>query len=140
MDFYDAMKNGTSEKDLVKAFNEALDAAKKKLEDERREKEETEKRQKNIDVYRAAAATAFANYIKACRPDINATSAAIENNFKSIEKFAKNIEDFTNNFSIKTVTKNGKSDTKIGFGHKNKDDDTILNAFFDQLLNNNWLL
>ena len=43
MDFYDAMKKGTSEEDLVKAFTEALNAAKKKLEDERRTKEEQEK-------------------------------------------------------------------------------------------------
>lgn len=135
MDFYDAMKKGTSEEDLVKAFNEALNAAKKKLEDERRTAEEKEKAKKVIDNRRALAADALANYLTVLYPEAKKATR------KSIEKALTDFETLSGSMSgflagLTSTTKNGKTKTDVTFKKLLDDDDTVLDKFFDQL---NWM-
>lgn len=138
MDFYDAMKKGTSEEDLVKAFNEALNAAKKKLEDERRTKEEQEKTKKVIDNRRALAAAALTSYLIALDPKTKVTKEAIEEALSNYEEFYRRVpSDFLAQFT--SITKNGKTKTDISFNKllsKDDDDDAALDKFFNEL---NWI-
>lgn len=134
MDFYDAMKKGTSEEDLVKAFNEALNAAKKKLEDERRTKEEQEKTKKVIDNRRALAAAALTSYLIALDPKTKVTKEAIEEALSNYEEFYRRVpSDFLAQFT--SITKNGKTKTDISFNKllSNDDDDAALDKFFNEL-------
>lgn len=140
MDFYDAMKKGTSEEDLVKAFNEALNAAKKKLEDERRTKEEQEKEKakKVIDNRRALAANALASYLEVLCPETKITKEDVEKALSNYEEFYRRIPgDFLAQFT--SITKNGKTKTDISFNKllsKDDDDDAALDKFFNEL---NWM-
>lgn len=134
MDFYDAMKKGTSEEDLVKAFNEALNAAKKKLEDERRTKEEQEKTKKVIDNRRALAAAALTSYLIALDPKTKVTKEAIEEALSNYEEFYRRVpSDFLAQFT--SITKNGKTKTDISFNKllSKDDDDAVLDKFFNEL-------
>ena len=135
MDFYDAMKKGTSEKELVEAFNEALNAAKKKLEDERRTKEEQEKTKKVIDNRRALAAAALTSYLIALDPKTKVTKEAIEEALSNYEEFYRRVpSDFLAQFT--SITKNGKTKTDISFNKllsKDDDDDAALDKFFNEL-------
>lgn len=139
MDFYDAMKKGTSEKDLVKAFNEALNAAKKRLEDERytAEEQEREKVRKIIANRRALAANALASYLTVLWPETKTTKEDVE----------KALRDSENLFSsmgggflaqLTSTTKNGKTKTDISFNKllSKDDDDVALDKFFNEL---NWM-
>lgn len=134
MDFYDAMKKGTSEEDLVKAFNEALNAAKKKLEDERRTKEEQEKTKKVIDNRRALVAAALTSYLIALDPKTKVTKEAIEEALSNYEEFYRRVpSDFLAQFT--SITKNGKTKTDISFNKllSKDDDDAVLDKFFNEL-------
>lgn len=136
MDFYDAMKKGTSEEDLVKAFNEALNAAKKKLEDERRTKEEQEKAKKVIDNRRALAANALTSYLTALCPETKITKEDVEKALSDSEKLFGSMGGFLAQFT--STIKDGKAKTNINFKKilNEDDDDTALNKFFDEL---NWM-
>lgn len=133
MDFYDAMKKGTSEEDLVKAFNEALNAAKKKLEDERRTKEEQEKAKKVIDNRRALAANALTSYLTALFPETKITKEGIEKELSNFENLSGSMSGFL--AGLTSTTKNGKTKTDVTF-KKLLDDDAALDKFFDEL---NWM-
>ena len=109
MDFYDAMKKGTSEEDLVKAFNEALNAAKKKLEDERRTKEEQEKAKKIIDNRRALAANALTSYLTVLYPEAKITKETVEQALSDFEKLSGSMDGFL--AKLTSTTKNGKTKT-----------------------------
>ena len=136
MDFYDAMKKGTSEEDLVKAFNEALDAAKKKLEDERRTKEEQEKAKKVIDNRRALAANALTSYLTALCPETKITKEDVEKALRDSENLFGSMSGFLAQFT--STIKDGKAKTNVNFKKilNEDDDDTALNKFFDEL---NWM-
>lgn len=136
MDFYDAMKKGTSEEDLVKAFNEALNAAKKKLEDERRTKEEQEKVKKVIDNRRALAANALTSYLTALCPETKITKEDVEKALSDSEKLFGSMGGFLAQFT--STIKDGKAKTNVNFKKilNEDDDDTALNKFFDEL---NWM-
>lgn len=136
MDFYDAMKKGTSEEDLVKAFNEALNAAKKKLEDERRTKEEKEKAKKVIDNRRALAANALTSYLTALCPETKITKEDVEKALSDSEKLFGSMGGFLAQFT--STIKDGKAKTNVNFKKilNEDDDDTALNKFFDEL---NWM-
>jgi superoxide dismutase len=136
MDFYDAMKKGTSEEDLVKAFNEALNAAKKKLEDERRTKEEQEKAKKIIDNRRALAANALTSYLTALCPETKITKEDVEKALSDSEKLFGSMGGFLAQFT--STIKDGKAKTNVNFKKilNEDDDDTALNKFFDEL---NWM-
>lgn len=135
MDFYDAMKKGTSEEDLVKAFNEALNAAKKKLEDERRTKEEQEKTKKIIDNRRALAANALTSYLTALCPETKITKEDVEKALHDSEKLFGSMGGFLAQFT--STFKDGEAKTSINFKKlpDKDDDDTALDRFFDEL---NW--
>ena len=135
MDFYDAMKKGTSEEDLVKAFNEALNAAKKKLEDERRTKEEQEKTKKVIENRRAIAGAALANYLNVLYPETKATREDIEKALADFEKLSGSMGGFL--AGLTSTTKNGKTKTDVTFKKLLDDDDTALDKFFNEL---NWMI
>lgn len=138
MDFYDAMKKGTSEEDLVKAFNEALNAAKKKLEDEKRTKEEQEKEKakKVIDNRRALAANALASYLTVLWPKTKTTKEDVEKILRDSENLFSSTGGFLAQFT--SATKNGKTKTDVSFKKlfNEDDDDTALDKFFNEL---NWM-
>lgn len=138
MDFYDAMKKGTSEEDLVKAFNEALNAAKKRLEAERCAKEEQEQTKKVIDNRRALAANALISYLTMLCPEIKITKEDVEKALSDSEEFYRRIPgDFLAQFT--SITKNGKTKTDISFNKllSKDDDDAALDKFFNEL---NWMV
>ena len=128
MDFYDAMKKGTSEEDLVKAFNEALNAAKKKLEDERRIKEEQEKAKQVIENRRALAGAALANYLNVLYPEAKATKEDVEKVLTDFEKASNSVNGFL--AKLTSTTKDGKTKTNFNF-KKIDNDDAVLDKFFD---------
>lgn len=131
MDFYDAMKKGTSEEELVKAFNEALNAAKKRLEDERRTKEEQEKTKKVIENRRAIAGAALANYLNVLYPETRATRENIEKALADFEKLSDSMNGFF--AELTSTTKNGKTNTNFNFKRliDEDNDDAVLDKFFD---------
>ena len=133
MDFYDAMKNGTSEEDLVKAFTEALNAAKKKLEDERRTKEEKEKAKKIIDNRRALAANALTSYLTVLYPETKITKEDVEKALHDSESLFDSMGGFLAQFT--STINDGKAKTNINFKKllNKDDDDAILDKFFDEL-------
>ena len=134
MDFYDAMKKGTSEEDLVKAFTEALNAAKKKLEDERRTKEEQEKAKKIIDNRRALAANALTSYLTALYPEAKIVKEDVEKALSDFEKLHSSVNGFL--AGITSMTKNGKTETNFNIKKlfNEDDDDTTLDKFFNELI------
>ena len=134
MDFYDAMKKGTSEEDLVKAFNEALNAAKKKLEDERRTKEEQEKAKKVIDNRRALAANALTSYLTVLYPEAKITKETVEQALSDFEKLSGSMDGFL--AKLTSTTKNGKTKTDFSFKKFLDEDDAALDKFFNEL---NWM-
>lgn len=134
MDFYDAMKKGTSEEDLVKAFNEALNAAKKKLEDERRTKEEQEKAKKIIDNRRALAANALTSYLTVLYPEAKITKEAVEQALSDFEKLSGSMDGFL--AKLTSTTKNGKTKTDFSFKKLLDEDDAALDKFFNEF---NWM-
>lgn len=133
MDFYDAMKKGTSEEDLVKAFNEALNAAKKKLEDERRTKEEQEKAKKIIDNRRALAANALTSYLTVLYPEAKITKETVEQALSDFEKLSGSMDGFL--AKLTSTTKNGKTKTDFSFKKFLDEDDAALDKFFNEF---NW--
>lgn len=135
MDFYDAMKKGTSEEDLVKAFNEALNAAKKKLEDERRTKEEQEKVKKVIDNRRALAANALTSYLTALCPETKITKEDVEKALSDSEKLFGSMGGFLAQFT--STIKDGKAKTNVNFKKllNEDEDDAALDKFFNEF---NW--
>lgn len=134
MDFYDAMKKGTSEEDLVKAFNEALNAAKKKLEDERRTKEEQEKAKKVIDNRRALAANALTSYLTVLYPEAKITKETVEQALSDFEKLSGSMDGFL--AKLTSTTKNGKTKTDFSFKKLLDEDDAALDKFFNEF---NWM-
>lgn len=134
MDFYDAMKKGTSEEDLVKAFNEALNAAKKKLEDERRTKEEQEKAKKVIDNRRALAANALTSYLTVLYPEAKITKETVEQALSDFEKLSGSMDGFL--AKLTSTTKNGKTKTDFSFKKFLDEDDAALDKFFNEF---NWM-
>lgn len=134
MDFYDAMKKGTSEEDLVKAFNEALNAAKKKLEDERRTKEEQEKAKKIIDNRRALAANALTSYLTVLYPEAKITKETVEQALSDFEKLSGSMDGFL--AKLTSTTKNGKTKTDFSFKKFLDEDDAALDKFFNEF---NWM-
>lgn len=137
MDFYDAMKKGTSEEELVKAFNEALNTAKKRLEDERRTKEEQEKEKtkKIIDNRRALAANALTSYLTALCPETKITKEDIEKALHDSENLFGSMGGFLAQFT--STFNDGKAKTNINFKKllNKDDDDMVLDKFFDKM---NW--
>lgn len=134
MDFYDAMKKGTSEEELVKAFNEALNAAKKKLEDERRTKEEQEKTKMVLDNRRALAANALNSYLTVLYPEAKITKEIIEQALSDFEKLSGSVDGFLAQFT--SATKNGKIKADFSIKKFLGEDDVALNKFFNEL---NWI-
>ena len=65
MDFYEALKSGTSEAELLKSFTAALNEAKDKLKKEEAAKAELEAQKANLEKHRTALATAIYDYAKA---------------------------------------------------------------------------
>lgn len=127
MDFYDAMKNGTSEEELIKAFKEAINAAKKKLETEKRAKE-------NIDRIRTSAAMGLSSYLNALYPDTKVTVDDINEILLNSEKLSDSMNSFCTRLT--QITKDGKTHTKF----TTNCDDEILKSFFDGLKSSSWLL
>ena len=65
MDFYEALKSGTSEAELLKSFTAALNEAKDKLKKEEAAKAELEAKKADLEKRRTALAAAIYDYAKA---------------------------------------------------------------------------
>lgn len=65
MDFYEALKSGTSEAELLKSFTAALNEAKDKLKKEEAAKAELEAQKANLEKHRTALAATIYDYAKA---------------------------------------------------------------------------
>ena len=62
MELYEALKNGTSKEDLIKAFTEELNAATARLEEDRAAEQEKQKKEEEIAAARAKATIALEDY------------------------------------------------------------------------------
>ena len=62
MELYEALKNGTSKEDLIKAFTEELNAATARLEEDRAAEQEKQKKEKEIAAARAKVTEALEDY------------------------------------------------------------------------------
>ena len=65
MDFYEALKSGTTEGELLKSFNEALKNAKDKIEKEKVAEAAKASREKELIALRGGLAAAIYAYVKA---------------------------------------------------------------------------
>lgn len=62
MELYEALKNGTSKEDLIKAFTEELNAATARLEEDKATEQEKQKKEEEIAAARAKATEALEDY------------------------------------------------------------------------------
>lgn len=62
MELYEALKNGTSKEDLIKAFTEELNAATAKLEEDKAAELEKQKKEEEIAAARVKATEALKDY------------------------------------------------------------------------------
>jgi len=62
MELYEALKNGTSKEDLIKAFTEELNAATARLEEDKAAEQEKQKKEEEIAAARAKATEALEDY------------------------------------------------------------------------------
>lgn len=62
MELYEALKNGTSKEDLIKAFTEELNAATARLEEDRAAEQEKQKKEEEIAAARVKATEALEDY------------------------------------------------------------------------------
>ena len=62
MELYEALKNGTSKEDLIRAFTEELNAATARLEEDKAAEQEKQKKNEEIAAARAKATKALKDY------------------------------------------------------------------------------
>ena len=101
MELYEALKNGTSKEDLIKAFTEELNAATAKLEEDVAKEEERKAKEKQIAEARVKAQDALNEYFKLCglgdaKIELSSDTSDIYKMFKDIMK------GFNNSFTLKS--------------------------------------
>lgn len=112
MELYEALKNGTSKEDLIKAFTEELNAATAKLEEDKATELEKQKEDKEIEEARNNAISALEAYYKLLGIDAHT--------------------DFSNNLGSSVNTMLKEFSKLFGWEPKNSlkdDDDDILSKF-----------
>lgn len=144
MDLYEALKNGISAEELIKTFNNDMEEAKKRLEQEKK-KEKTEARKKN----RTKFASAISDYLAGCLDEscyALPTIAELEELLKGfeeemqgsmglIDELSKTLENNNKKEPVGVEIKTYSTDPKNTYKRKtNYDIDTqILNAFIKGL-------
>ena len=144
MDLYEALKNGISAEELIKTFNNDMEEAKKRLEQEKK-KEKTEARKKN----RTKFASAISDYLAGCLDEscyALPTIAELEELLKGfeeemqgsiglIDELSKALENNNKKEPVGVEIKTYSTDPKNIYKRKtNYDIDTqILNAFIKGL-------
>jgi len=144
MDLYEALKNGISAEELIKTFNNDMEEAKKRLEQEKK-KEKTEARKKN----RTKFASAISDYLAGCLDEscyALPTIAELEELLKGfeeemqgsiglIDELSKALENNNKKEPVGVEIKTYSTDPKNTYKRKtNYDIDTqILNAFIKGL-------
>lgn len=144
MDLYEALKNGISAEELIKTFNNDMEEAKKRLEQEKK-KEKTEARNKN----RTKFASAISDYLAGCLDEscyALPTIAELEELLKEfeeemqgsiglIDELSRSLEKNNKKEPVGVEIKTYSTDPKNAYKRKtNCDIDTqILNAFLKGL-------
>ena len=144
MDLYEALKNGISAEELIKTFNNDMEEAKKRLEQEKK-KEKTEARKKN----RTKFASAISDYLAGCLDEscyALPTIAELEELLKGfeeemqgsiglIDELSKALENNNKKEPVGVEIKTYSTDPKNTYKRKtNYNIDTqILNAFIKGL-------
>ena len=96
MELYEALKNGTSKEDLIKAFTEELNAATAKLEEDVAKEKERKAKEKQIAEARTKAQDALNEYLKMCGLDDTDINLSVNaNDFRDISKIFKAFNPFT---------------------------------------------
>lgn len=96
MELYEALKNGTSKEDLIKAFTEELNAATAKFEEDKAAEQEKQIREEEIAAARVKAQDALNEYFKLCGFDDTDIKLSVNaNDFKDISKIFKAFNPFT---------------------------------------------
>lgn len=96
MELYEALKNGTSKEELIKAFTEELNAATAKLEEDVAKEKERKTKEKQIAEARTKAQDALNEYLKMCGLDDTDIKLSVNaNDFKDISKIFKAFNPFT---------------------------------------------
>ena len=71
MELYEALKNGTSKEDLIKAFTEKLNAATARLKEDKAAEQEKQKKEEEIAAARAKATEALEDYYNLLGINVN---------------------------------------------------------------------
>lgn len=96
MELYEALKNGTSKEDLIKAFTEELNAATARIEEDKAAEQEKQIREEEIAAARVKAQDALNEYFKLCGLDDTDIKLSVNaNDFKDISKIFKAFNPFT---------------------------------------------
>jgi capsid portal protein len=96
MELYEALKNGTSKEDLIKAFTEELNAATARFEEDKAAEQEKQIREEEIAAARVKAQDALNEYFELCGVDDTDIKLSVNaNDFKDISKIFKAFNPFT---------------------------------------------
>ena len=144
MDLYEALKNGISAEELIKTFNNDMEEAKKRLEQEKK-KEKTEARKKN----RTKFASAISDYLAGCLDEscyalptiaeleelLRGFEEEMQGSMGLIDELSKALENNNKKEPVGVEIKTYSTDPKNTYKRKtNYDIDTqILNAFIKGL-------
>ena len=144
MDLYEALKNGISTEELIKTFNNDMEEAKKRLEQEKK-KEKTEARKKN----RTKFASAISDYLAGCLDEscyalptiteleelLKGFEEEMQGSMGLIDELSKALESNNKKEPVGVEIKTYSTDPKNTYKRKtNYDIDTqILNAFIKGL-------
>lgn len=99
MELYEALKNGTSKEDLIKAFTEELNAATAKLEEDVAKEKERKTKEKQIAEARTNAQDALNKYLKMC--GLGDAKIELSSDTNDIYKMFKDIMKGFNSFTLK---------------------------------------
>lgn len=134
MDLYEALKAGTSEEELLKAFHKDLDEANARI---AAEQEATADKEYLADC-REVLAEAIINYLEAFLGEDLDESFSVESVIKTLEEFEKEMEQTVAiSKRLDKIFEKAKSDNKKPVGIKittrSVDDDDIITQFLKSL-------
>ena len=133
MELYDALKSGVKPEDLLKSFQQDLDAAKKRIIQEE-EKEKQERKKRYIEDCRDDLTLAIVDYMDAIFGDLDMDE--IDEEIETIKKLLINFEKEMDKWTlfdrnIKKIFSNNDGNKTIKINTKN--DNEIINSFIQEL-------
>lgn len=129
MDFYNALKNGTTIGELTKAFNDAIKNAQNRIAaDQEKEKAKAEKA-KALEDARSKVAKSLTAYINLLLSSSQASQKEIEAILKNFESDYKNIKSLKN-----ILSSTDKKPWTLKFFNDRADTDIIFDNFFKDLI------